>query len=353
MAGLVALLAATMFLAYANGANDNFKAVAAMFGSGASRYRTALAWAGVSTLAGSLCSVLLGSRLLAQFSGITLLPYDQSRSLQLAAPVAIGAAATVMLATLKGLPVSTTHALTGALVGYGLVVAGRAVNLQALGTSFAVPLLISPLLSMLLASGAYSIMAGSRAKSIRSPAPNELSGNDDQACCGLPAATVCSGQHHSDPARREWVSDAAHYASAGAVGFARALNDTPKIAALLSAVDATDVRLVTLAVGLAMSVGGLLSVHKVAQTMSHRITRLTYGEGLCASLSTASVVLLASRLGLPVSTTHVSCGSLFGIGVVNRTACPQMIREIVLAWLLTLPSAALCSAVATLVLRPG
>ena len=51
-------------------------------------------------------------------------------------------------------------------------------------------------------------------------------------------------------------------------------------------------------------------------------------------------MIFASRLGVPVSTTHVSCGSLFGIGAVNRTARWRMIGTILLAWVTTLPMAA-------------
>jgi len=57
------------------------------------------------------------------------------------------------------------------------------------------------------------------------------------------------------------------------------------------------------------------------------------------------LVIVASQFGLPVSTTHVSVGSLFGIGLTNGKAHHRMIISIVLSWLLTLPCAALCAAV--------
>lgn len=63
--------------------------------------------------------------------------------------------------------------------------------------------------------------------------------------------------------------------------------------------------------------GGVLHSQKIAKTMGKRITDLSVGQGLSANLVTAAVVLSASRLGLPVSTTHVSCGLIFGIGLVN------------------------------------
>jgi PiT family inorganic phosphate transporter len=68
------LLTAVCFLAYANGANDNFKGVASLFGSGTLRYRTAIAWATASTFAGSVAAILLAETLLKRFAGKGLVP---------------------------------------------------------------------------------------------------------------------------------------------------------------------------------------------------------------------------------------------------------------------------------------
>ena len=78
--------------------------------------------------------------------------------------------------------------------------------------------------------------------------------------------------------------------------------------------------------------------------MSERITGMNHGQGFTANLVTSTVVMLASRLALPVSTTHVSCGALFGLGLVNRRAHWNVIRNVVLSWIITLPVAA-CLAV--------
>jgi PiT family inorganic phosphate transporter len=135
--------------------------------------------------------------------------------------------------------------------------------------------------------------------------------------------------------------DAVHYLSAGAVCFARAVNDTPKIAAILLSAAAIGpgigqpwvLGLVTLAVAL----GGWLQSRRVAETMSRRITDLNTGQGLTANLVTAALVLGASRLGLPVSTTHVSCGAIFGISAVNGKRDWRTIGQILAAWATTLP----------------
>lgn len=90
-----ALVAAALFVAYANGANDNFKGVATLYGSGLLGYRGALAWATVTTAAGSLCSVFLAEKLVKAFSGKGLVPDAVAADPGFLTAVAIGAAVTV------------------------------------------------------------------------------------------------------------------------------------------------------------------------------------------------------------------------------------------------------------------
>jgi PiT family inorganic phosphate transporter len=74
--------------------------------------------------------------------------------------------------------------------------------------------------------------------------------------------------------------------------------------------------------------------------MAEKITVMDAEEGFTGSLVTAILVILASYAGLPVSTTHVSVGALFGIGIANGTAKAGTIAAILLAWVTTLPLAA-------------
>ena len=80
--------------------------------------------------------------------------------------------------------------------------------------------------------------------------------------------------------------DICHFLSAGIVSFARGLNDTPKIVALLLTVSALSIKGGLLAVGLGMALGGLLNAKKVANTVSKKITTLNAGKGLAANLIT-------------------------------------------------------------------
>ena len=143
------LFFAVCFLAFTNGANDNFKGVASLYGSRTCSYRLALGWATATTFAGSIAALFLAEALLRKFSGRGLVPDDLAASPLFVLAVGCGAGATVLLASRLGFPVSTTHALTGALLGAGLVATGGAgVHFAALGQGFLLPLLVSPLLAV-------------------------------------------------------------------------------------------------------------------------------------------------------------------------------------------------------------
>lgn len=362
---LAALILSALCLAYANGANDTFKGVATLYGSRTSDYRHALAWAAITTVAGSLTAVWVSRGLATAFSGAGLVPAAVTAQPAFLSAVGLGAALTVGLATVAGLPVSTTHALTGALVGAGWMAVGPALNLGTLGRAFVLPLAVSPLLAVGLTGILYPrfrmlrqrlgihkqlcLCVGPRLE----PLVLQPDGTAVLRSTGLSLTvgemTECVEAYQGvlwGVDMQRWV-DGLHYVSAGAVSFARGLNDAPKIVALSLTAQAVhlDVGIGLLLVAVAMAAGGLFSAQRVARTMSHRITAMTHGQGCTANLVTSVLVALASHGGLPVSTTHVSCGALFGIGLVTRQARFGVIRTIVLSWGLTLPLAALLAGV--------
>ncbi len=114
--------------------------------------------------------------------------------------------------------------------------------------------------------------------------------------------------------------DKLHFLSSGAVSFARGLNDTPKIAALLLVTGTWSSPWYLVLAASAIALGGLVNARRVALTMSHKLTDMNPGQGLAANLFTALLVTAASLHGLPVSTTHVGVGSLLGMGTVTGQA---------------------------------
>ena len=89
-----------------------------------------------------------------------------------------------------------------------------------------------------------------------------------------------------------------------------------------------------------MALGGYLAAGRIADTLAHKIADMNAGQGFTANLVTSLLVTGSAIFGWGVSTTHCSVGGLFGIGIANRSAHWQMIRQIILAWLITLPVAA-------------
>ena len=361
-----------MFLALSNGANDNFKGVASLFGSRTVGYKVALAWATVTTAAGSLAAIVLAEALLKRFSGKGLVPDALASSEPYLVAIVVGAALTVLVASVLGLPISTTHAITGAMVGSGWMAVGSAVQLGALGKTVVLPLLLSPVLAVALGAAVYAVlralgaMGVTRAEDscvcvVETPALS-ISTGGAMALRATPPAMQLKVAHAAECEGRyagrvfgisgQRLVDIGHFISAGVVSFARGLNDTPKIAAVLLASPILGPKASLVAVAAAMGIGGLVGARRVAETMSHKVTAMSTGQGLSASLATGSLVLAASLAGLPVSTTHVSVGSLAGIGLMNGKADLSVIRNIVLSWVATLPIAAVLSALVYLLARP-
>lgn len=363
------ILITTLFLAYVNGANDNFKGTATLFGSGSADFKKSLWWATVTTFLGSLAAIYVSSKLILPFTGKGMLPDDLVNTPYFLLSVGIGSSLTVFIATLTGIPISTTHSLIGALVGAGLFSVGALVNFSVLGNQFFWPLLLSPAMSLILTViiypcfklvkqklGIKNQMCLCIGKKVEPVSINQdgtavlnssgisLTVSQLQNCQQYYQGKVFGFDFHS-------LVDQLHYLSAGAMCFARGLNDTPKIVAPLLVMNAFSLSWGTVYVAVAMAVGGIFSAKKVATTMSKRITKMNRGQGFTANLVTAFLVIFASKWGMPVSTTHVSCGSIFGIGLANKKANFSVITDIVLAWVLTIPLAALLSAFCCFILK--
>jgi inorganic phosphate transporter, PiT family len=310
------LFVAVCWVAFTNGANANFKGVASLYGSGTTTLRTAAVWGTATTFAGSVAALFLARGLLSAFSGRGVVADAVAGSPDFLCAVALGGAATSFLATRFGFPVSTTHALVGALLGAGLAGPGD-VHVDALGKVFLFPLLFSPVVAAALGGLTYLVLKGVRLA----------------------------------PDHRTPVLDGLHFTSAGAASFARGLNDTPKIVAPMLVVPGLDVHWAFLIVAAAIALGGLIDVRNVAETLGKKVTGMTPGQGFAACLVTAALVTTASLHTMPVSTTHVSVGALSGMGGVAGRAHWRKVGEILLAWVCTVPCGAGLAALAYGVIR--
>jgi PiT family inorganic phosphate transporter len=96
----------------------------------------------------------------------------------------------------------------------------------------------------------------------------------------------------------------------------------------------------------AMALGTLLGGWRIVRTMGSRITRLTPVQGVCAETAGSITLFMATGLGIPVSTTHTITGAIMGVGAARRASAVRwsVAQEIVTAWVITMPAAALIAA---------
>ena len=87
------------------------------------------------------------------------------------------------------------------------------------------------------------------------------------------------------------------------------------------------------------------------QTVGSGLTNIHPASGFAAELAAATIVMAASVLGLPVSSTHILIGAVLGVGIVNRAANWKLMKPIALAWVITIPAAAAIGAVGVLALE--
>ncbi|MEK9629347.1 MAG: inorganic phosphate transporter [Nitrospinota bacterium] len=359
---LAFILLSALFLAYANGANDNFKGVATLYGSNTTDYKKALIWATFTTALGSLMALYMAGELIIVFKGKGLVPDPVIQMKNFPLAVGMGAAITVMLATFLKLPVSTTHSLIGALAGAGWIASEAGIDWSRLSKAFFLPLIAGPILSLVLAFMIYPLFKRLRKqlkieqetcicieKKVFATIPSHTATKEDfintyQESLTLPKAVIAneaycrssySGNIAGISARK--ILDVLHFLSSGLVCATRGLNDTPKIAALLLIGSRFDLNLSIFLVGTAVVIGGLIHSKGIAETMGKKVTTMNPGQGFTANLITGILVLGASRLGVPVSTTHVSCGSIFGIGAVSKNINLEILYQVLLAWVTTLP----------------
>jgi PiT family inorganic phosphate transporter len=369
---LVAVVLAGVLVAYFNGANDVSKGIATLVGSGLTNYRRAILWGTLCTGLGGLSGAMLATAMVQTF-GKGLLANGTVPTFAAALATILGASAWVAVATRTGMPVSTTHAIVGSLAGVGALAYGlHGIKWSALMGKIALPLLLSPILALLLTFAAIRAMRLIQRR---------VSTEDDCACATVELSPVPIGIAMDGSAsavlmpsfgikvanKKECASDQStfvgisahhlHWFTSGATSFARGMNDAPKMVAIVLAAAMLrgnyDIRPAAFAlVSLGMVAGSWLAGRRVTTVLAERITPMDHWEGFLANAVTAAMVTPGAALGLPMSTTHVASGSIMGIGLQNSAEINwRTVREMVLAWVVTLPVAGLLGILIYLLLR--
>ena len=299
----ILLVVFVLFLAFSNGSNDNFKGVATLYGTGLVKLQTAIFWSTIFTLMGVILSIVFAENMVKLFSGKGLVSDDLTQSIPFILSVVISTGITVLLATRLGMPISTTHGLIGGLVGAGLANDYSGVELSFLLKTFLWPLLLSPVVAALL---------GLQLRKLSSLSPTfEL--------------------------KNRWL----HWFSGIAICAMRGMNDAPKLAGMLLLVPFLGLKMSLLLIGVAMCIGGWLNSKKIAETLGQKLAKMDEADGTMASFSTFLMVGSANLLALPVSTTHVNVGSIYGVSLFSKNGQLKTLFGILKSWLLTLPVAAI------------
>ncbi|MGD8617877.1 MAG: inorganic phosphate transporter [Gammaproteobacteria bacterium] len=313
----------------------------------------------------------------------------------------LAAAVWLMIATSRGWPVSTTHSIVGAIIGFA--VAGIGVDAVAWGkvSQIAASWVVSPLIGGIIA---FVLMQSIRRLILDTEHPFESARRWGPAYVFLVGfiislVTLFKGLKHLNielsvgmsffvamlfglalafigwlMIRRVTVDSTAdrefHYASvekvfvpmmlftACAMAFAHGSNDVANgigpLAAVVSIVQSggevaqkAALPLWILVLGGTGIVVGLATMgYRVMKTIGTNITELTPSRGYCATLAAAATVVLASRTGLPVSTTHIAVGAVIGVGLARGIGAIDLrvIGGIVVSWVVTLPAGGILAA---------
>jgi PiT family inorganic phosphate transporter len=352
-------------IAYVNGANDVSKGIATLVGSGVANYRRAVAWGALWTGVGGIAGMFLARAMVQTFGKGLLTPGVHSTVTAAIATIA-GAALWVGIATRKGLPVSTTHAIVGSIAGVATVAYGLAgVNWAAFGGKILLPLILSPIASLALTSIALltwrvlspQVETDCICVEVLQPAAALADGTGSIRLAGLPQVHLATCIASGDVSRGVTLNHL-HWLTSGATSFSRGLNDAPKMVALVLAAALLSGKSFNLpvayfvAITFGMLAGSWIAGRRVTNVLANKVTPMTHREGFVANLITAALVGPGAALGLPMSTTHVSSGAIMGVASGHGDhANMKTIRDMLLAWVVTLPAAALLGVAAFLGLR--
>jgi PiT family inorganic phosphate transporter len=242
-----------------------------------------------------------------------------------------------------GLPSSSSHALIGGYAGSAVAAAGMgAIEWGTKWIQTLAFIVLSPLIGMFLGFGLMVLVSWLFHRVRRGPADRFFKGAQ------LASSALFSLSHGANDAQKTMGIIVSLLVSVNHI-FARETG----FLHLLYVPDAETIPLwVEVCAYSALSVGTLFGGWRIVHTMGSRITRLKPVGGFCAETGGAMSILIATNFGIPVSTTHTITGSIVGVGATQRLSAVRwgIAGRIVWAWVLTIPAAALMSAISYVIL---
>ena len=323
--GLIVVVLVALGFAYTNGFHDSANAIATSVSTRALTPRVALLMAAVMNLFGAWLGLQLGGGVAkAVTSGIISSPPNGEQGLVIVFSLLAGAITWNLVTWYFGLPSSSTHALIGGMVGAGLA-SGLTVHWTGVWQKVVLPMLLSPAVGFVLA---FALMIG-----------------------------ILWAFRNAHPGKVTRGFRMAQTVSAAGMALGHGIQDAQKsmgvvMLALIAGGHATSSSAVPAWVlwsgGLSISAGTAAGGWRVMRTLGRKIIELDPPRGFAAE-TVASLVLYFTAFvyPAPVSTTHIITGSIMGVGATKRRSAVRwgVARDIVSAWVLTIPAAAICAAI--------
>ena len=382
------------YMAWNIGANDVANAMASSVGAKAITIRQAVFLAGILNIIGA---VFVGSHVTDTIrKGIvsTEIMTDPHIALIGALSALLAASLWVSFATWKSLPVSTTHSIVGAMIGFGIMAGGF--NVINWGRLLAVVLswIISPFFSIIIAFFVFKIIVililsrkNSFAQALRfsplfigitffvvvlsflfkTPFGEKLALGSEASVIvavllsvllGVGATILLKVIVKDEETGAEAIFQRVQVGTACYVALAQGANDVANAIGPLAVIyflvkTGTVGAKVPVPVflllfgGVGIACGIAMAGHRVMETMGEKITTLSNTRGFSVEFAAATTVLVASKMGLPVSTTHAAVGGVLGVGLARGIEAVNfgIVYKIMVYWILTVPAAALTSMV--------
>ncbi|HEY7738481.1 MAG TPA: inorganic phosphate transporter [Candidatus Limnocylindria bacterium] len=322
--GLAIVLVLAVAFDYINGFHDTANAIATSVSTRALRPAHAIGLSAAANFVGALTGTAVATTIAAGLVDENLI------DLGVVAAALAGAIVWNLITWRLGIPSSSSHALIGGLLGASVVHAGLAAwNVPGIIEKVLIPLVTSPLIGFALGIGAMIIILNV----FRRRNPKTLNGQFRRAQIG--SATFMAFSHGSNDAQKTMGIITLALFTAGAI-------DEFVVPLWVILVSAT-------AISLGTAAGGW----RIIKTMGTKVVKLDPVHGFAAETTAALVILGASRIGVPVSTTHVISSAILGVGSATNLKAVRWIvaRSIAIAWVLTIPAAGLVAALAYFLTR--
>lgn len=306
---IIVLIAAFVF-AFTNGFHDSANAIATVVSTKVLSPRIAVLYGATLNFLGAFFGVQVAKTI-----GIGLVTSSSITPLVILAAL-LTAIIWNFVTWHYGLPSSSSHALIGGLIGASIAHAGiGVVNIQGVSNDVIIPMIGSPILGILVV---YVFMM-----------------------------LLLHVFYKITPRQANKYFGQLQIISSGLMAFSHGANDTQKSIGIITLALISFFSLktfnvptwVVVASALSMSLGTMTGGWRIIRTMGHKMMRLKPIDGFAAETSSAVIILLASHMGIPVSTTHVISGSIIGAGSARRFSAVKwsVFGNMIFAWILTIP----------------